>query len=136
MTKNNILRLAFLLALPVMLTACSDKDNGTEAESSIMEQQKLDSKPFSQDVMIKTSDELDLQELMHRQAQVERQADKYGFVWSTTDAIIDNGYAEAKKGNENGAKALFKEAILQFNLSMEQAKYANQNWKLLIPEND
>jgi predicted NAD/FAD-dependent oxidoreductase len=75
-----------------------------------------------------------LQDLMHHVAQEERHANKYGYVWSVTEALIVKGYAEAEKGNEKIAKQLFYEAKLQFELSVEQAKYAEQNWTLLVPE--
>lgn len=136
MTKINILRLVLLFVLPVMLTACSDKGNASEEEAGVMEQEKFDSQPANPDGTTNTSDVVDIQDLMNQVAQAEEQAAKYGFVWSTTDGIIKNAYAKAKEGNENEAKILFQEAILQFKLSIEQAKYADQHWKLLIPEND
>jgi hypothetical protein len=136
MAKMNILRLAFLLMVPVVLSACTDKDDASEAVNSVMEQEEVDSKPSSQDEVTSTSVEVDLQDLMHQQAQVGRQADKHGFVWSTTHTLIENGYAEAKEGNEAVAKALFQEAILQYKLSIEQGKYAEQHLKLLIPQSD
>lgn len=136
MTKNTILRLALLLVLPVMITACSDKDNETEAVNNNIEIEKTDVKTSSQEAIINTANDVGIQELMQQVAQAEHKADEYGFVWSTTDGIIEKAYAEAKKGNENEAKILFQEAKLQFELSIEQAKYAEQHWTLLIPEND
>jgi len=136
MTKNNILRLVLLLVLSSIITACSDKDNGTEVVNGVTEQEKIDSKPTSQNEAINKSNKVGISDLMQQVAQAERQANEYGFVWSTTDDIIKKAYVAAKQGNENEARDLFQEAVLQFNLSIEQAKYAALNWKLLIPEND
>ncbi len=138
MTKNNLLRLVFLLLLPFIITACSDKDNETETKAEtvkiINQQNKIESNTANQVETIKKTDEIPIEKLMQQVAEAEREANKFGFVWSTTDDIIKKAYAEAKLGNENEAKILFHEAVMQFNLSIEQAKYATQNWKQLVPE--
>lgn len=136
MIKINIPRLILLVVLPVMLTACSDNDDASEKVSNVIELEKMDSISLNQSETINTLKEIDLQDLMQQVAEEERQADKYGFVWSTTDGLIKKAKEKAKEGNESEAKVLFQEAILQYRLSIEQAKYANLNWKLLLPQSD
>jgi hypothetical protein len=134
MTKVTNLRLVFLLVLPFMLSACSDTDDVSKAVSSTIEQEQSNSKPVNQEIIQTTSKDVHLQDLIHHVAQAKRHAEMHGFVWSTTNALVDKGYAEADKGNEKIAKSAFQEAKLQFELSMEQAKYAAQHWQLLVPE--
>ena len=136
MTKINKLRLVLLLAVPVVLSACSDTDDAAKSVNSTMEQEQANSKTVNQEVKQTTSKEVHLQDLMHHVAQAKRHAEMHGFVWSTTDALVEKGYTEASKGNEKVAKTIFLEAKLQFELSMEQAKYAAQHWQLLVPEDD
>lgn len=134
LNKLNKLKLVFILLLPVILSACSDKEEAIEAAEATMQQQTLTAQPLKQEVMVTENVEVHLQDLMHHVAQAKRHANQYGYVWSVTEALIVKGYAEAEKGNEKIARSLFHEAALQFELSIEQAKYADQNWTLLIPE--
>lgn len=136
MTKINKLRLVLLLTVPVVLSACSDTDDAANSVNSTIEQEQSYSKAVSQEVQQAQSKDVHLQDLMHHVAQSKRHAEMHGFVWSTTDSLVEEGYTEASKGNEKVAKTIFQEAKLQFELSMEQAKYAAQHWQLLVPEDD
>jgi predicted small secreted protein len=136
MVKTNGLVIVSLLIAPMILTACSDKDKATDDIKDSVLQQKSPSEQSSLDLddLINTENEYNLQELMHQVAQARGYAEKEGFVWSTTEPLIEKGYAAAKAGNEDQAKAFFQEAKLQFKLSIIQARYAAQHWKLLIPK--
>jgi hypothetical protein len=134
MTKINKLKLGCILLIPVILSACSDKEDAADVANEPIQQQEPLTPTIKQKVMETTSVEVHLQDLMHHVAQEERHANKYGYVWSVTEALIVKGYAEAEKGNEKIAKQLFYEAKLQFEVWVEQAKYAEQNWTLLVPE--
>jgi hypothetical protein len=136
MVKTNGLVIVSLLIAPMILTACSDKDQAMDDIKDSVKQQQLPSEQSSSDLddLINTENEVNLQKLMHQVAQARRYAEKEGFVWSTTEALIEKGYAATKAGNEDQAKVFFQEAKLQFKLSIIQARYATQHWKLLIPE--
>ena len=141
MLNLNSRNFIFVLALPVFIVACSDNgqtQTSANTESKIVEQVQeiVDIQQTNVDDLINTEDDVHLQDLMHQAAQASRHAQAYNFVWSTTESLIEKGYASAKEGKETEAKYFFQEAKMQFKLSIKQAIYAKQHWALLVPEND
>jgi len=146
MVNTHLLAKVFLLIAPIILTGCTEQEQATDDIKSSVQQQQSSADNSNQqqvqpaesnsdlDKLIDTESEVHLQDLMHQVAQARRYAEIEGFVWSTTEPLIEKGYAAAKAGNEEQARAFFQEAKLQFKLSIEQARYAAQHWKLLVPE--
>lgn len=134
MVKTNGLAIILLLMTPIMLTACSDKEQATTDTKNTVQQEQTPIANSDLDDLINTKDDVPLQDLMQQVAEAKRYAEEQGFVWSTTDPLIEKGYVAVKAGNEEQAKAFFQEAKMQYKLSIIQARYAEQHWEMLIPK--
>ena len=140
MVNTQGLAKVLLLMAPMLLIACSDQEQAKDdikstAQSSLSEDSnQQQSQSVDIDDLINMESDVHLQDLMHEVAQARRYAEKEGFVWSTTEPLIEKAYAAAKAGNEEQARAFFQEAKMQFKLSIKQARYAAQHWKMLVPE--
>jgi len=74
------------------------------------------------------------EEWMALAEQARQQASELGYEWNTIMPLIEKGSLALKQGDEAQASALFREAKKQAELAIAQARYADENWRMLIPK--
>ena len=116
MTRNK-LRLVLLLASSLtMLTACIDSSLANESTASSQNQPAID-----------------IITLIEQAEQALAEAGRLGFEWSVTGPLLEVAHTTYKAGNHEQATTLFQEVKLQSLLAIEQARYADENWQMLVP---
>lgn len=116
MTRNKLQLLLLLVASLAMLTACIDSSLANESTTSKENEQALD-----------------IDTLIEQAEQALAEAGRLGFEWSVTGPLLEVAHATYKAGNHEQATALFNEVRLQSLLAIEQARYADENWQMLVP---
>ena len=116
MTKNKLQLVLLLASSLTILTACLDKDLAGGSTVSNKHEQALD-----------------INTLIEQAEQARAEAGRLGFEWSVTGPLLEVAHATYKAGNHEQATALFNEVRLQSLLAIEQARYADENWQMLVP---
>jgi len=76
---------------------------------------------------------MDLDTLRHAAEQARLDANTMGFEWRTIQPLLDQANEAITEGNKDQAKDLFILAKEHAELAIEQAKYADEHWQLLVP---
>ena len=116
MTKNKLQLVLLLASSLTILTACLDKDLAGGSTVSNKHEQALD-----------------INTLIEQAEQARAEAGRLGFEWSVTGPLLEVAHATYKAGNHEQATTLFQEVKLQSLLAIEQARYADENWQMLVP---
>ncbi len=77
---------------------------------------------------------MDLESLRHAAEQARLAASTLGFEWRTIQPLLDQANEAITEGNKDQAKDLFILAKEHADLAIEQAKYADEHWQLLVPK--
>ena len=77
---------------------------------------------------------MDLDTLRHAAEQARLDASTLDFEWRTIQPLLDQANEAITEGNKDQAKDLFILAKEHAELAIEQAKYANEHWQLLVPK--
>jgi hypothetical protein len=116
MTKNKLQLVLLLASSLTILTACLDKDLAGGSTVSNKHEQALD-----------------INTLIEQAEQARAEAGRLGFEWSVTGPLLEVAHATYKAGNHEQATTLFQEVKLQSLLAIDQARYADENWRMLVP---
>lgn len=143
MTKSNIQFGLTLLSAALFLTACSDSEPETIAQSTeptIEIQQETIAQSTAPTIEIQHAAEpeaeVELNQLMFEAGRARIHADRLGYEWSVTKPLMDKGLVAFKAGDHEQARALYQEVKNQSLLAIEQSHYADIHWQMLIPKND
>ncbi len=120
---------AVLLSLSLLI-ACSTESGSIEQADSV---DHMADKKTTQDTEQQNADP-GPEEWMALAEQARQQAGELGYEWNTTMPLIEKGSLALKQGDEAQATALFREAKKQAELAIAQARYADENWQMLIPK--
>ena len=116
MTKNKLQLVLLLASSLTILTACLDKDLAGGSTVSNKHEQALD-----------------INTLIEQAEQARAEAGRLGFEWSVTGPLLEVAHTTYKAGNHEQATTLFQEVKLQSLLAIDQARYADENWRMLVP---
>lgn len=116
MTRNKLQLVLILASSLTMLTACLDTDLTSNSTASNEHEHALD-----------------INTLIEQAEQARAEADRLGFEWSVTGPLLEVAHATYKAGNHEQATTLFQEVKLQSLLAIDQARYADENWQMLVP---
>lgn len=116
MTRNKLHLVLLLASSLTMLTACIDSSLANESTASSQNQPAID-----------------IITLIEQAEQALAEAGRLGFEWSVTSPLLEVAHATYKAGNHEQATTLFQEVKLQSLLAIEQARYADENWQMLVP---
>ena len=116
MTRNKLHLVLLLASSLTMLAACIDSSLANESTASSQNQPAID-----------------IITLIEQAEQALAEAGRLGFEWSVTGPLLEVAHATYKAGNHEQATTLFQEVKLQSLLAIEQARYADENWQMLVP---
>ena len=116
MSRNKLQLMLLLASSLTMLTACLDTDLTTGSAAPNGHEHTLD-----------------INTLIKQAEQARAEADRLGFEWSVTGPLLEVAHAAYKAGNHEQATTLFLEVKLQSLLAIDQARYADENWQMLVP---
>ena len=77
---------------------------------------------------------MDLESLRYAAEQARLDASTLGFEWITIQPLLDQANEAITEGNKDQAKDLFILAQEHAELAIEQAKYVDEHWQLLVPK--
>jgi len=115
---------AILLSLSLLI-ACSTEPGSAQQAGHVDHTTAKETEPNTA---------LGPEELLALAEQTRQQASELGYEWNTITPLIEKGNTALQQGDETQASALFREAKKQAELAIAQAKYADENWRMLIPK--
>ena len=65
--------------------------------------------------------------------QARQQAEALGYEWSTIRPLLEQADAALAAGDQTLALTLLRKAKKQADLAIAQAKYADENWHIMVP---
>lgn len=113
MAKNKFTKFFAVLAASVLLTACSESGVNTENAAS-------------------ADPEAALKQIKQEAEEARAHADQLGFEWNTIQPLLDKAAAAQQAGEAEKAHTLYQEAKHHSMLAVEQAKYAEEHWQMLL----
>jgi len=134
--KTNLISAALFLLLT---SACSDSEQGAASTAASAKNEKqmeksIDTSRAANDVEDTSKKEkIVLQQLIQEAEQARTRANELGYEWNTIGPLMEQGHAAVKDGNQELAISLFNKAKQHSELAIAQAKYAEQNWTILVP---